>query len=311
MDIQQQDHVEIPISNNPDKNVGLNEEFPKVEINNNNNENNKSSNKKLNNELDSNSISFQDKNNKDSSSQVDNSKRESKDVPIFQEEINFNIDANIRSKFLLKVFGILLTQFIFTFGIILICQLNIIKNFLFSHKILYIILMSVSALIFISAFFIFLCKPSVVRKVPHNYIILFSITICETILLAYISILYQFEYVLGSICFVIAICLALFSISLFNKIDIKFLTMALIILLYIGIAYGIIALIVRNYYLRFLYCLLGAIIFALFIVYDTLMIRDKFDVDDYIFAALTLYFDIIRLFIEILRLLGNSERGKN
>ena len=120
MDIQQQDHVEIPISNNPDKNVGLNEEFPKVEINDNNNENNKSSNKKVNNELDNNSISFEDKNNKDSSSQVDNNKRESKDVPIFQEEINFSIDANIRSKFLLKVFGILLTQFIFTFGIILI-----------------------------------------------------------------------------------------------------------------------------------------------------------------------------------------------
>ena len=311
MDIQRQDHVEIPISNNPDKNIGLNEELPKVEINYNNNENNKSSNEKPNNELNNNSISFQDQNNKDSSSRMDNSKRESKDVPIFQEEINFQIDVNIRSKFLLKVFGILLTQFIFTFGIILICQLNIIKNFLFSHKIMYIILMSVSGLIFLSAFFIFLCKPSIVRKVPHNYIILFSITICETILLAYISILYQFEYVLGSVCFVLAICLALFSISLFNKIDIKFLTMTLIILLYIGIAYGIIALIVRNYYLRFLYCLLGAIIFGLFIIYDTIMIRDKYDVDDYIFAALTLYFDIIRLFIEILRLLGSSERLKN
>ena len=311
MDIQRQDHVEIPISNNPDKNIGLNEELPKVEINYNNNENNKSSNEKPNNELNNNSISFQDQNNKDSSSRMDNSKRESKDVPIFQEEINFQIDVNIRSKFLLKVFGILLTQFIFTFGIILICQLNIIKNFLFSHKIMYIIIMSVSGLIFLSAFFIFLCKPSIVRKVPHNYIILFSITICETILLAYISILYQFEYVLGSVCFVLAICLALFSISLFNKIDIKFLTMTLIILLYIGIAYGIIALIVRNYYLRFLYCLLGAIIFGLFIIYDTIMIRDKYDVDDYIFAALTLYFDIIRLFIEILRLLGSSERLKN
>ena len=311
MDIQQQDHVEIPISNNPDKNIGLNEELPKVEINYNNNENNKSSNEKPNNELNNNSISFQDQNNKDSSSRMDNSKRESKDVPIFQEEINFQIDVNIRSKFLLKVFGILLTQFIFTFGIILICQLNIIKNFLFSHKIMYIIIMSVSGLIFLSAFFIFLCKPSIVRKFPHNYFILFSITICETILLAYISILYQFEYVLGSVCFVLAICLALFSISLFNKIDIKFLTMTLIILLYIGIAYGIIALIVRNYYLRFLYCLLGAIIFGLFIIYDTIMIRDKYDVDDYIFAALTLYFDIIRLFIEILRLLGSSERLKN
>ena len=87
--------------------------------------------------------------------------------------------------------------------------------------------------------------------------------------------------------------------------------MSLIILLYVAIAYGIIAIIVRNYYIRFLYCLLGAVIFSLFIVYDTQLIRDEYSTDDYIFAALTLYFDVIRLFIQILRILGNSGRSRN
>ena len=314
MNEQQKEHVEIPISNEPNKNNRLNEDSSKTDINKNDNQNINSIINKPNNEIENNSISFQnqyDKDSSNSSSNMEKSKNESKSVPTVQEEINFHIDLNIRSKFLLKVFGILLIQFLFTFGIILISQLNIIKKFLFSHRLLYMILMSTAGFIYILSLIIFLCNPSLAKKVPYNYIILFSITICESVILTYVSILYQFEYVLGSICFVIAICLALFSISLFNKVDMKFLTMALIILLFIAITYGIIVLIFRNYYLRFLYCLLGAVIFALFILYDTTLIRNQFDIDDYIFAVLTLYFDIIRLFIQILRLLGNSDRGRH
>ena len=84
--------------------------------------------------------------------------------------------------------------------------------------------------------------------------------------------------------------------------------MSLVSLLFLLVTYGLLALIIRNYYLIFLYCLLGALVFTLYIVYDTILIRDEFDIDDYIFAALTLYFDIIRLFILILRLLGSRSR---
>ena len=90
----------------------------------------------------------------------------------------------------------------------------------------------------------------------------------------------------------------------------KFLGMNLIILIFIGITYGLLALIFRNYYLNFLFCLIGALIFELFIVNDTQLIRDQYDIDDYIFASLTLYFDIIRLFIQILKILGNISRER-
>ena len=81
--------------------------------------------------------------------------------------------------------------------------------------------------------------------------------------------------------------------------------MLLITFIFLSFTYGLLAIIFRNYYLLFLYCLIGVTLFSLFIVYDTQFIRDNFDIDDYIFASLTLYLDIIRLFIEILKILGN------
>ena len=44
--------------------------------------------------------------------------------------------------------------------------------------------------------------------------------------------------------------------------------------------------------------------------YDTQMIRDHYDVDDYIFAELTLYFDVIRFFIQIFKLIA-SRNARN
>ena len=83
---------------------------------------------------------------------------------------------------MLKVYGILLTQFIFTFGLILICQIKSIKDFLFTHTILLFISMSISGFVFLISFIIFMCKPDIMRRVPQNYIVLFLITIYETIL---------------------------------------------------------------------------------------------------------------------------------
>ena len=47
---------------------------------------------------------------------------------------DINIKNMIRNQFVRKVYGILLSQFILTFSLILICQINTIKNYLFSHR---------------------------------------------------------------------------------------------------------------------------------------------------------------------------------
>ena len=52
--------------------------------------------------------------------------------------------------------------------------------------------------------------------------------------------------------------------------------------------------------------------FGLYLVYDVQLISGKFgieySIDDYIFAAMELYLDIIRLFLEILRILSKFQK---
>ena len=237
---------------------------------------------------------------------------QSKDVQISsssETNINNSIQLRIRSKFMIKVFGILLFQLIITFACVLITQIEKIKWYLQSNITLSIVLLCVSIFIYLTAFIIFTCNPKLTRKVPINYIILFTITVSFTVLVSLISSVYSFQCVLGAMVYLIAICLAIFCIALFNKIDITYLAMALISLSFLALSYGLLAIIVRNYYLIFFYCILVAVLYAFFIVYDTILIRDHFDIDDYIFAALTLYFDIIRLFILILRILGSRSNN--
>lgn len=58
---------------------------------------------------------------------------------------------------------------------------------------------------------------------------------------------------------------------------------------------------------RTIYALLGAVIFSGYIVFDTHMLIARYDLDDYIWASLNLYLDIINLFIKILQLLGRRD----
>lgn len=56
---------------------------------------------------------------------------------------------------------------------------------------------------------------------------------------------------------------------------------------------------------------IAALLFSFYIVYDTQLIcggkhsRHRFAVDEYCFAALNLYMDIINLFLHLLRIMGD------
>jgi protein lifeguard len=58
-----------------------------------------------------------------------------------------------------------------------------------------------------------------------------------------------------------------------------------------------------------IFSLLGAMIFSAYIVFDTHLLIQRFPVDEYIWAAVNLYLDIINLFMYILRMLGEMSRN--
>lgn len=64
---------------------------------------------------------------------------------------------------------------------------------------------------------------------------------------------------------------------------------------------------------RLVYACLGALLFSVYLVYDTQLLiggeHHKYSIspEDYVFAALTLYLDIIQLFLMILQILGSRD----
>lgn len=85
--------------------------------------------------------------------------------------------------------------------------------------------------------------------------------------------------------------------------------MGCIYVLTIALIFTLIPMIIFSIIFRgqFLYnCITAGIIvlFSLYILIDTRMIMERFGPDDYIIAAIILYIDIIRLFLEILKLFG-------
>ena len=59
-------------------------------------------------------------------------------------------------------------------------------------------------------------------------------------------------------------------------------------------------------------CLFGTLLFGVYLVYDTQIIMKKYGevytVDDYIFASIQIYLDIINLFLVILSVFGNNKK---
>lgn len=53
----------------------------------------------------------------------------------------------------------------------------------------------------------------------------------------------------------------------------------------------------------------GAVIFSLYIIFDVYMISRRLSPDEYIPAAISLYLDVLNLFLHILRILSEMQRN--
>merc|ERR1712129_664994 len=136
------------------------------------------------------------------------------------------------------------------------------------------------------------CCESVRRKTPTNFIFLSIFTACEGVMLGTISTFYDVDAVLIAVGITagVTFCLVIFMIA-------GFLLIFLPKTKWTMIGFGSV----------------GALIFSLYIVYDTQLMmggKHKYSLspEEYIFAALNLYLDIINLFMYILMIVG-AARG--
>nr|XP_035969087.1 protein lifeguard 2-like [Halichoerus grypus] len=135
-------------------------------------------------------------------------------------------------------------------------------------------------------------------------------TVLQGLLLGAVSVFYNAEEVLWATAATAVVTLSLTLFALQTKWDFTMLNGMLFVLLFVLIIYGILLLFIRSYWLHLLYAGLGTIIFSLYLVMDVqLMVGGRHHHSDlhpeeYIFAALNIYLDIINLFLFILQLIG-------
>lgn len=250
-------------------------------------------------------------------SDIDNTNNISQQYPVDikssqNSEDDQIIKDQIRIGFIRKVFGIITIQLIFSFSFILLCQAKSVKNFIAHNEGLSVIILSISTITFIISVCLISCNRELARKVPTNYILLFCVTLAESILSAGAAVSFPPEIVITAIVLTIATSFGIICYTLKSKRDLSYCGMTLFALISQLLFFGILNLIFRSNFLHMVYTFLSTIMFGLYLVYDVQLISGKFgreySIDDYIFAAMELYIDIIRLFLEILRLLSKFQK---
>lgn len=88
--------------------------------------------------------------------------------------------------------------------------------------------------------------------------------------------------------------------------------MSLIMALSVG---SLVSIFYRGEFFNFILACGGAVVFSVYIIYDLQMIcgdrKLKISEEEYIFAALNLYVDIIRIFMELLKILRYLNENSN
>merc|ERR1712179_717745 len=158
------------------------------------------------------------------------------------------------------------------------------------------------------------CVKTLRRSFPINFILLGLFTAAESVLLGMIVVPYEDEVVLiaGGVTAGIVIGLTIFAFQ--TKIDFTMMGGALFCVLLVFIIFGFLMAFLPHVQILYLvYSGIGVLIFSLYLVYDTQMMmggNHKFSVspEEYIFAAIAIYLDIINLFLHILKIVAAAKK---
>merc|ERR1712217_573401 len=156
---------------------------------------------------------------------------------------------------------------------------------------------------------------------PKNYIILALFTVAESVLVGIICTQYTQESVIICLAITFGILVSLTIFTCQTTIDFSgfwpYLMCAGGALFFMGMIMWICSLCGLHgpafHAIRMVYAAFGALIFSGYIVFDTQMIiggehaKFTFSIDDYAMAAISLYLDIIQVFLFLLQLFGDRK----
>ena len=222
------------------------------------------------------------------------------------------INYMIRRGFIIKTYGILISQLAITCVFICISFAKSVKDYLTSPNFyssgFFIAFISIFVIVTIVVCVMFSCFTDTARKFPINYILLLGFTLSMSFYCLVFCSFFETSDVIAAGLLTIAATVGLTVYAIRTKEDFTFcggfLFSFVFLLVFSGCFYFWVG-------LTALWLLIGIMIYSLYIVYDTQLIMGqlglKYNIDDYCLAALNLYIDIIYLFLKILQLIGGRK----
>ena len=205
----------------------------------------------------------------------------------------------IQNRFIAKVYILLLIQ-LFTTALFSVVAVNnhVLQTWMISHP----SFIYLAFLVNIVSLLLSFCYG---QRHPFNLIILGIFTISESYLVSFICLHYTTKNLILAASTTSLVFLGLTVYALYTKNDFNYLGGFLwssLIIWMVGLTIQTLCF-GREHFLSATLALFGATISVGYILYDTSQLINRLSPDDYVYASLTLYTDIIMLFTRILEIL--------
>jgi len=220
-----------------------------------------------------------------------------------------HMPAYIRIQFVRKVYSILSVQLALNVivGALMYCNIPFEKVQNYTGGAMFASLFSLALLVSV-----LLCCKNSLKTFPTNFVILFAFTLAESYAVGFACLMYTLPSVMLAVVTTCAVFFCLTAYACFSKKDFTGFGPYLHAALWCMICYATIMcvwgwLAPVPSAMELLYSFFGVVVFSFYIVFDTQRIVEgehksfSFEVDDYCLAALTLYLDILNLFLHVLK----------
>lgn len=221
--------------------------------------------------------------------------------------------VSLRHAFIRKVYMILAAQLLVTTGIVAVFTfVDSVKTFVQRNQALY----WASYAVYFIIHLVLVCCTGPRRKHPWNLILLSLFTLALSYMTGTISSFYDTNAVFLALGITAVVCISVTVFCFQTKVDFTKCRGLFCVLGIVVFVTGIITVIVLSfkyiYWLHMLYAAIGAIVFTMFLAYDTQLLigNRKYSIgpDEYIFGALSIYVDVIQIFLFLLQIIGSSNR---
>lgn len=220
-------------------------------------------------------------------------------------------DKNIRRIFIRKVYAILMIQLSVTLAIVsLFIFCDPVRNYIQSNPGWY----WASYAVFFVTYLTLSCCSTPRRLFPWNLILLGIFTLSLAYMTGMLSSYYNTKSVIMCLGITAVVCLTVTVFSFQTKIDVTSYQGVLLVFCMVMFISGLVLAFVLPYgclpWMHAVYGALGAILFTMFLAFDTQLLmgnkRYSMSPEEYVFATLNIYLDVIYIFSFFLQLFGTQ-----